>query len=70
MIIHEFRDGLYQVHRHEVSAGFVVKDGKVIECAPVLRKKFDYWNQFAVWIGPLPEETGNEPSARRADPER
>jgi hypothetical protein len=33
------RDGLYQVTRGAICAGFVVTDGRVRECAPVLRAR-------------------------------
>ena len=43
-------DGLYWVERPYLAAGFVVKGGKVITCAPILRKKFSYWLTVAVRI--------------------
>ena len=36
-------DGAYQVHTDQVCAGFVVKAGVVVECAPVLWRKIEYW---------------------------
>ena len=47
------RDGLYQVTsvRYRLCAGFVVAGGRVTMCAPVLRKRFDYWASQAVRIG-------------------
>lgn len=56
------KDGVYQVHRYTITAGFTVKDGKVAECAPVLRTRFAYWQQFAYWVGPL-KETDDESSS-------
>ena len=64
-----YKDGVYQVHRHEVTAGFSIKDGKVVNCAPVLCKKFSYWQQCAVWIGPL-QENDDGTSTRGAGAER
>jgi len=34
------RDGLYQVTVGSLCAGFVIEGGKVVRCAPVLRKAF------------------------------
>jgi hypothetical protein len=36
-------DGLYQVTTPYLCAGFVVRDGRVVECAPILRRKIAYW---------------------------
>ncbi len=33
------KDGLYRICNSFYCAGFVVKDGLVTECAPILRKK-------------------------------
>lgn len=44
-------DGLYQVTTHYLCAGFIIKDGKLTECAPILRKKFEYWKIVAIRIG-------------------
>jgi hypothetical protein len=37
------RDGLYQVTSPHLCAGFIVKNGKVVHCAPILRKRLAYW---------------------------
>ena len=34
-------------------AGFVVERGEVTQCAPILRKKLDYWKRVAVWISEM-----------------
>ena len=44
------KDGLYRVTTSYLCAGFVVVDGQVSECAPILRKKLAYWKTVAVWI--------------------
>jgi len=44
------KDGLYQVTTHYLCAGFIIKDGIITECAPILRKKIEYWKTIAVWI--------------------
>lgn len=45
-------DGLYQVTTKYLCAGFVVEGGRVTVCAPILRRKLDYWMTVAVRIGP------------------
>jgi len=37
------KDGLYRVTTSYLCAGFVVEGGKVSRCAPILRRKLDYW---------------------------
>lgn len=44
------KDGLYRVTTNYLCAGFIVKDGKIISCAPILRNKINYWITIAVWI--------------------
>jgi hypothetical protein len=36
-------DGLYQVTTPYLCAGFVVENKVIVRCAPILRKKIDYW---------------------------
>jgi hypothetical protein len=43
-------DGLYRVVTAYFVAGFVVKEGRVIACAPILRKRFSYWLRSAIKI--------------------
>lgn len=45
-------DGLYEVTRSYMCAGFIVKDGLVTNCAPLLRRKLDYWTTQAVRTHP------------------
>jgi hypothetical protein len=40
-------DGIWQVDVGNVCAAFEVKNGRVIFCSPILRKKFNYWLKFA-----------------------
>jgi hypothetical protein len=40
-------DGLYEVTTNWLCAGFIVKDGFVVWCAPILRKKLLYWMTVA-----------------------
>lgn len=44
------RDGLYRVVLPRVVAGFVVRDGSVIACAPILRGNLRYWLSIAEWV--------------------
>lgn len=46
------RDGLYRVSTSYLCAGFLVEQGRVSRCAPILRKRLDFWKRIAVWIGP------------------
>lgn len=43
------KDGLYIVNHGSITAAFVVRDGEVTNCAPVLRKKFDFFARIAKW---------------------
>lgn len=40
-------DGLYIVTTSYLCAGFVVREGRVTICAPILRKRFEYWKTVA-----------------------
>lgn len=44
------KDGLYQVTTSYLCAGFVIKNNKIVECAPILKKKIRYWVTIAKWI--------------------
>lgn len=44
------KNGLYQVTTNYFCAGFVVKDNKIIQCAPILRNKINYWVTKAVFV--------------------
>jgi hypothetical protein len=46
-------DGLYQVTTGYFCAGFVIENGKVTSCAPVLKKRIEYWKTIAKLIKPL-----------------
>jgi len=45
------KDGLYQVAYKGICAGFVLQDGIVVICAPVLRRRIDFWKKVAERIG-------------------
>lgn len=40
-------DGLYVVTTNYLCAGFIVKDGRVTMCAPILKKRLAYWKTIA-----------------------
>lgn len=44
------KGGLYRVATPYLCAGFVVREGRVVACAPILRKKFTYWRTVAQWV--------------------
>lgn len=46
-------DGLYQVTTKYLCAGFIIKDNKVIQCAPILRSKIAYWKTIAKRIASI-----------------
>ena len=46
------RDGLYRVTTRHLCAGFVVNQGRVIMCAPILRRKLSYWLTVARYVEP------------------
>ena len=45
------RDGLYWVTTPYLCAGFTVEDGKITMCAPILRRRIEYWKTVAVCVG-------------------
>lgn len=45
-------DGLYRIDRYGICAGFVVKDNRITHCAPILRRRLEWWKTVATWIGP------------------
>lgn len=44
------KDGLWQVRRAGVCAGFVVQDDCIVRCAPILRRHFARWAPWARWV--------------------
>lgn len=45
------KDGLYQVVYKQICAGFVIKDGEIVQIAPILKKRINFWKQIATRIG-------------------
>lgn len=43
------KDGLYIVDYREIYAAFVVENGVVTGCAPVLRNRLEFWKTKAKW---------------------
>ena len=44
------KDGLYRVTTSYLCAGFVIENGQVTQCAPILWKKLEYWKTIARWV--------------------
>jgi hypothetical protein len=44
------RDGLYRVNTPYFCGGFIVKNGVVTWCAPILRKRLSYWMKYAEYV--------------------
>jgi hypothetical protein len=44
-------DGVYQVVTPYLCAGFVIRNGKLENCAPILAKNFLFWKKLAKRIG-------------------
>lgn len=40
-------DGLYQVTTTYLCAGFLIERGKVVLCAPILRRRLAFWLKIA-----------------------
>lgn len=45
------KDGVYQVTTSYLCAGFVVEHGKITYCAPILKRKINYWKTVAKRVG-------------------
>jgi len=43
-------DGLYRVATSYLCAGFIVEEGRITRCAPILRRKLHYWLTVATRI--------------------
>lgn len=46
-------DGLYQVTYKGICAGFVIEQGQVAACAPVLWKRIQFWQTIALLVKPI-----------------
>ena len=57
-------DGLYQATTPYLCAGFVIEDGRVAMCAPILRQRLSYWMKQAELVKEL-EEPVNPPAERK-----
>lgn len=43
----QISDGLYRVDYRGICAGFVVEGGRVVSCAPILRRRLSFWVKIA-----------------------
>lgn len=50
------KDGLYRVETPTFVAGFVVADGIVTACAPILRRRLGYWMTQGKRVGGVAEQ--------------
>jgi hypothetical protein len=41
------KDGIWVVYTSYLCAAFIVENGEVTRCAPILRKKLNYWKTVA-----------------------
>lgn len=46
----DLKDGLYLVNHGTITAGFVVRDGRVTVCAPILRKNLEFFARKARFV--------------------
>ena len=46
----ELQDGLCRVETQNLCAGFVIEGGKVVACAPILRRRLAYWMGIAQFV--------------------
>lgn len=44
------KDGLYQVTTSYLCAGFVIQNGVIVRCAPILKKRLTYWKTIAIRV--------------------
>lgn len=65
-------DGLYRVSTRYLCAGFIVRDGRIVACAPILRRKLAYWRTVAervaakeVWMPTPPPVQGKSERPER-----
>ena len=50
------KDGIYRVETAYLCAGFVIQNGRIVQCAPILRKRLSYWITQAYLIPKMVEE--------------
>jgi len=60
------RDGLYIVQRKTICAAFVMDNGKVTCCAPVLQNNIEYYKTIAKWYPTeeKPLDAGDHPEVK------
>lgn len=51
----ELADGVYDVTNRYFSAGFAIWQGRLVWCAPILRKRLEHWKRQAIWVGQVPD---------------
>lgn len=53
-------DGLYRVETPTFVAGFVIREGQVARCAPILARRLRYWLWQGKLVEPLPSPSEAE----------
>lgn len=46
-------DGIYHVDHGNICAGFLVENGQITYCAPILRNRITLWARIAKRVGPI-----------------
>lgn len=67
------QDGLYRATTSYFVAGFVVEQGRITICAPILRKRLEHWKTLAVLVEPRdtrPDTRRHTPSAHSSARQR
>lgn len=44
------KNGLYIVDTNNIYAAFVVANGEITSCAPILRARIDFYKRIARWV--------------------
>ena len=48
--LNSMEDGLYQITTSYLCAGFVIENGELIACAPILKKNFKSFKHIAIKV--------------------
>ena len=54
------RDGLWIVDRGSIYGAFVIREGQVTVCAPILRKNIGWYKTIAQWVPTLGQDEEEE----------
>lgn len=62
------KDGTYRVTTPRFVAGFVIADGKLVACAPILAKNWLFWKKVAVRVAEAPAQAPLNPAETERKP--